>query len=201
MATDIELWCGSFSRAFCAVNEQPKGAQHFHPSVFLRRAWSLTGVLVCFRNCEHLGCGGSDDQAVVQTDAPEGARALPDRLRVRHPDRAAARQLKLKPKPNTASWRQTEFLSVWSRRVLSHAQYNHHQSVCACLYVDMLGGGTPHPPNSTWVISKKKFFFLKWAKTDSEIMVTSTHSSTANVSMDHTLFRRSLLVSICRIFI
>ncbi len=29
-----------------------------------------------------------------------------------------------------------------------------------------------------------------------EIMVTSTHSSTANVSMDHTLCRRSLLVQV-----
>ena len=28
-------------------------------------------------------------------------------------------------------------------------------------------------------------------------MVTSTHSSTANVSMDHTIFRRSLLVNSC----
>ncbi len=34
-----------------------------------------------------------------------------------------------------------------------------------------------------------------------EIMLTSTHSSTANVSMDHTLFRRSLLVWWCLAFV
>ncbi len=41
---------------------------------------------------------------------------------------------------------------------------------------------------------QKNFFFLKWAENDSGKI-----SSTANVSMDHTVFRRSLLV--CELWI
>ena len=51
-----------------------------------------------------------------------------------------------------------------------------------------LGGGAG-VPLTQYGLSPKKFFFLKWAEND-----FGKISSTANVSMDHTLFRRSLLV-------